>query len=117
MTPRALDRPEPGYWRIRLVKGGPLVPAMIRRVQCLHEPGDPFNPMDRSPSWYAEIDGRPVAWSRVWETRPVETITAADYAHEVDTGRWAREHAPDHPRAAPREKVDLMTMPLPQWRK
>lgn len=112
---RRLDRPEPGYWRMTLVKGGPLVPAKIAWVQTLHEPGDPFNMMERSGSWYAEIAGEPVHWSLVWERRG-EPISRADYDFMLDTQRWAQEHDPTNPRAAPRQKVDLMTAPLPQWR-
>lgn len=117
--PRNIAAPEPGYWMIRLVKGGPAVPAMI---ECRpHEPGNPFNVLDRSPRslWHAEIDGEPADVERVWNARPVPgpddkpQITRAEYDYQVALGRHAKEYLPNHPRANPRSKIDLMTVPLP----
>ena len=61
---RRMDRPEPGFWLVRLAKGAPQVPACIRVVQTLAEPGDPLNLMDRSPFIAAFIAGEPVRMLR-----------------------------------------------------
>lgn len=101
---------------VQLVKGGPLVPAMIRRQ--LHEPGDPFNLLDRSPLSLidAAIDDRPADPHRVWAMRG-EPIDEAEYTYQVDLGRWAKTHSPHHPRADPRSKIDLLRAPLPLFSK
>lgn len=115
-APRVLGDPQPGFWMVRLVKGGPRVPAMICRQP--HEPGNPFNPLDRSPRsmLHAEIDGQAADVDHVWGMRG-EPIDEAEYRYQVDLGRWAKHHAPGHPRADPRSRIDLLRAPLPLFRK
>ena len=48
-----------------------------------------------------------------WPYCAREPITAAEYAYLVAHAAWARDHAPDHPKAEPRKPVDFNTIPLP----
>jgi hypothetical protein len=68
-----VDWPQPGYWMIRLVSGGPEVPACICVVQTLHEPGIPENLMERSPFLAAFILGKPAGLDEVWKRRGRES--------------------------------------------
>jgi hypothetical protein len=111
-APRVIDRPEPGYWLVRLIKDGPWVPAAIVRVQTMHEPGEPDNLMERSPFLAAEIAGDTVAVDEVWQRRG-QPITADEYVQRVAQIKWARQHAPHDPIANPRERIDPLTAPLP----
>lgn len=98
---RRLDQPEVGHWLVRLVKGGPLVPARIIRAHTTHDPltGEP---MDRSPHWHAEIAGKVVDIEAVWHRRG-EPITEAEYDDRMKS-----------PSAAPTDRrVDHMTVALP----
>jgi hypothetical protein len=110
--PRRIDRPEPGFWMMRLVKGGPEVPAAILRVQTTHEPGEPSNQMDRSPFLVALINGEPVDLATVWERRG-RPVTRAEYEFQLADGDWHRAYAPDHPKANPTKPIDTLTVPLP----
>lgn len=106
------DAPRPGFWLCRLTKGGPLVPCAIELRACPHEPGDPSNVMERSPTLVGFIDGEEVHPSRVpWMFG--EAIDAAEYRYRVADAAWARKHAPHAPRANPRERIDLLKTALP----
>lgn len=106
------DAPRPGYWLCKLVKGGPLVPCAIELRACPHEPGDPGNVMERSPVLVGFIAGEEVHPSRVpWQYG--NPISAADYRYRLANAEWAMRHAPDEPIAKPREKINLMAVPLP----
>jgi hypothetical protein len=106
------DAPRPGYWLCRLVKGGTQVACAIELRACEHEPGDPSNVMDRSPTLVGFVDGDETHPSNVpW---PFGTaITAEEYRYRLASAEWARKHAPDDPAANPRERVDMLRTPLP----
>lgn len=56
---RQVDRPQPGFYRLRLVRNGPWRPARISYGPAR----DPLTGerLDRSPLWSAEIAGKLVA--------------------------------------------------------
>jgi hypothetical protein len=98
--PRQSDTPRPGYYLLRLVRGGPWVAAQVAR--------DPAG-------WRCMIDG---TWegpaADPWSLRGMETIhwsgretTAEDCQRRIGLARWAKIHEPDHPAANPRRPIDL----------
>jgi hypothetical protein len=102
---RRVDLPEPGWFKLRLVKGGPYVPAMITR-----EWGQ----------WGAIIDGQPgnifapdpvlaTDVFRIWHSGI--RIEHAEYLHMLEVSRWAKEHAPDDPAADPTKPISLNRRP------
>ena len=108
---REIGTPQPGFFRLRLVRGGPWVSARIY-LPCPVDPEFGY-PMDRSRHLTAEIDGavdaRPDAVTKIWITgRP---ITAADFAFMNADADWCRRHAPLEPKAAPRESIDPRRAP------
>ena len=111
-SPRRMDAPQPGFWLMRLTKGGPRVPASIQIVHTVFEPGRAGNRMERSPFLAAFIAGEPVAIEDVWLRRG-ETVTKAEHDFRVADLCWARANAPDEPQASPRKRIDLMQAKLP----
>lgn len=113
--PRYLERIEPGFWKMRLVRGGPEIPACIRWIHTTHEPGEPNNAMERSPFLAAFIAGEPVELLRVWDWRS-DPITEADHNFRVAEAEWARAgahtYARSEPLANPRKPVDWLTCNL-----
>lgn len=109
--------PEPGFYRLRLVKKGPMVPCRIR-----HEP--PRDPetgefLDRSWYWHGDMAGQddpdpsPEPTQRVWRIwlsnhKPIEE---AEYNFLVAEIVWAKQYAPEEPNANPRSPVKLKTVP------
>lgn len=106
-APRSIDKPEPGYFRLRLVRRGPWVPARI----WLDHPTDPLTggPLDRSVKLLAEIDGKPADIWKVWHWgRPIH-VTEYNYLRGVT--EWALVHGQDAPEANPGVAVDLNNAP------
>lgn len=83
---------------------------------------------DRAPGWRCEIDGRTDHWERdaegyrcrvpldvdqVWPYCARDPITQEEYEFLKAHAGWAKEHAPDHPKAEPRKAVDFANMKLP----
>lgn len=108
---RLITQPEPGFFTVKLVKGGPFVPARIYHP-CPIEMGvwDEWNWLDRRwPDLVAEIDGEEVEIDRVWLWgRPT---TFKEFEFLSHRSRWAHASAPHHPAANPRERIDLGKLP------
>lgn len=60
---RAIDKPEPGFFRLRRVKGGPFVAGRITRM---------FGQL------YAEVNGAPASVEDVWTS-----------GEQIDVSTWA----------------------------
>lgn len=97
---RRIDQPEPGFFKLRLVRRGPWVAAKIVFDGKL---------------WGAEIGGRPagpphadhdVAGNvmRIWTAGT--RITADEYVYLIDVARHAAAN-PEHPSADPRRPIDI----------
>ena len=102
-APRAIVKPEPGWFRTRMVRKGPWVPA---RIYC--EPAtDPLTGelMERPAMLLAEINGRPCEPERVWQF--CWPITEDEYRFMLANIAWAEQHAPRDPAANPERAIDL----------
>ncbi|MCF8533873.1 MAG: hypothetical protein K9G48_12775 [Reyranella sp.] len=114
--------PIAGYYAIRLVKDGPLVPVRIWHGLAEID----GETQDRGEDWRVEIDGRtdrvekdketgatcsvPLEITRAWPYCLKHPIEEWRYRYRIKHGEWAREHAPAHPHANPREKIDVRQM-------
>lgn len=116
--------PQAGFYTMRLTRGGVRVPVRI----WFGPPVIDGEELDRSPDWRCEIDGRADTWERddatgyrcrvaihidrAWPYAAREPISESEYRFLVAHSFWAREHAPDHPKAQPRKSIDFNTIPL-----
>ena len=106
---RAIDRPVPGFFKMRLTRGGPWVPAIVYRPCPIELEPETFQAVDRHYRLVAEIGGKPSEVLRVWQYG--ERIEQAEYKYLSDDRDWCRRHAPERLEAAtPRDyfRVDLM---------
>lgn len=102
-APRRVDKPEPGWFVMRLVRGGWLVPCSIA-----YDEG--------TGRWSTTIDGETVSaidpaeagvW-RVWLTgRRIEEWQFKDME---DLREWAKANDPAHPCLTPRRRIDPMLL-------
>jgi hypothetical protein len=116
-----VDQPRPGFYSTRLVRGGLKVGVRIWFGQPIID----GEVQDRSHRLCIEVDGRtdrlerheasgepvgrvPLDVDEVWPF--CVPITEAEYRYLRRRAAWAREHAPDHPAANPRDPVDLRSM-------
>lgn len=94
---RVIQRPQPGWWMVKLVRRGPFVPARIwldgdaLRAEVIDEPVDPLE---------------------IWHRRGV-AITESEFRFRVEEILWFREHRPNHPACHPRQAVDLLNL---EWK-
>lgn len=99
--------PQPGFFKTRLVKGGPWVPALIYRP-CPIDPSTGVH-VDRHYHLEARIGERPASVDHVWMTcRP---IPRRDWLYMSDLSAWAGLYEPEAPEANPFDSVDLDTLP------
>lgn len=100
-TPRHDGDPQPGYYRARMVKGGPFVPVRIWLDQSIDaDTGELTAPEELR----AERNGWPIAPEAVWlSCRPV---TQQDFHALVEA------HAAEDVMAATHAPIDLATIPI-----
>lgn len=108
----------PGYFRLRLVKGGPQVGAEI----FYGPPLDPVTgePLERSHRWMVRINGkvhkdclldeRDPGGAMVWRVSHSHRISRDDYEHMARVAEWARKNAPGLPEARPADRIKLGEM-------
>lgn len=111
-----IRHPQPGFFRLRVVKGGPWVGAVIWSPCPIQFPedtwacaGDDYQPLDRPRILLAEIDGKPVSPHTVWISG--EQITAREWRYLTEGAAWDRRYDPSAPAANPRRAVDLNELP------
>jgi hypothetical protein len=113
----------PQHFVLRLVRGGPLVPARLRWLD--HEPNEPDNPRDRWPALLPVVDiaGEIVPPEELTERfhwkrghwKYAQPVTEAEYRHRLATMRWAERNRPEDPRVKARRRIDRQQMPLPNF--
>jgi len=109
----SLDQPVEGYYRRRLVSGGPWVGVRI----WFGLPADPDTGelLDRSPRWQAEQTGKVIAGDdaiqSLWVSCCREPITRKEYEFLIADAAWCRENAPDEPASTPSKPIDLNNRP------
>lgn len=108
MVQHAKPKSDPGYYRIRLVDGGPFVAASVHKMSA-HNPRT-GEVIDGDDVIVPYLDGRrcePHEWkhqaSRIWSLG--QPITKGDHDYMVDRAAWARANAPHEPEANPLRPV------------
>ena len=115
MTPRIVSQPQPGFFTLRLVRGGPLVPARIwRPCVCTAVGGDDAaehawtDACDRYPPLAAEVCAptkRDYTVDELWVYgRP---IPEPEWRLLVDQHEWDRRYAPGAATQQPARPVNL----------
>ena len=105
--PRDPANPEPGFYKLRLVRKGPFVAARI-----VH---------DDATGWSVLIDGvsfgphpNPWAIARMHQVWPyAAAITEAEHDFMIAYAEWARKHSPDDPVVHPTKQINIFDLPAP----
>jgi len=113
--------PREGFYATKLVSGGPRVAVRIWFGAAIIDGEE----QDRGHDWRVEIDGRTDRWERddtgyrcrvalsveaAWPFCAKDPITESEYRYLTAHATWAREHAPNHPKASPRKPVDFNSL-------
>lgn len=104
----ALWPPIAGFYRIRLVRGGPLCAARL----WLGFGADPDGGDDRGCfMWRAMINGKETDLDRVWPYCADKGCTEAEFLYLLAVHGHAVKWHPNMPEANPRQKIDLHSLP------
>lgn len=107
-APRVIDRPQPGFWAVRL--GGAGTPevgaAIIRRTRRSPDPSAPQNIQGECCVLDAFLDGRTVSVDEVWHRRG-RPIAPHEYEFLVADRAWARRYSRHEPEARPWDRVNM----------
>lgn len=117
---RIAGSPEPGFYRLRLARKGPWVPALIWRpcpfiipeplsIEDTPAPDDWCKPTERSRPLRATIGDKEADPHEVWIT--AQWTTPQEYYWRLKLRKWAIDSAPHEPEAKPRQAVDLTRAP------
>lgn len=124
MRPDALtsDEPVAGFYTIRLMRGGIMVPVRL----YFGQPVIDGERQDRPARWCAIVNGTsarnfygvtglligrvPHDVERVWPWCARNPISRDEYRFLLRRAAWARQHAPDHPAARPWETIDIRAL-------
>jgi hypothetical protein len=101
--------PQDGFYKRRLVRGGPWVPARIWRDQELDFiTGQPTG-------WdvvRCEVSGKPRNPVAQWDALGRMPITKGDFDHRMALGGWAKQYDPKSSEANPDKAIDWNKEPL-----
>jgi len=105
------EEPECGWFKTRLVRGGPFVPARI----WLYQPTDADGQLTGPEVLQAELNGEYAAPQTVWERSSGNPISEHEFQYMTDLAAHLAEHAPDDPLANPRQRIDPFKIPTPKF--
>jgi hypothetical protein len=107
------DAPQCGFFKRRLVRNGPFVPAKIWLYQPIGEGGE----LEGDEKLQCEVNGKFADPELQWEWLRQNPITEAEYNYLVAAIDWTKENAPDQPMANERTAVDWNKIPTPTFTK
>jgi len=99
-----IDRPQPGFYRTRLVKNGPWVAARIWLDDSIPE---------RPAVLLAEMGGKEVDAFWLWTRVIDQPISEAEFQFLTADAEWCSQHAPTEPAANPTKSINLRTAEMP----
>lgn len=100
-----------GWFKRRLVKGGPFVAARIWLDAQVDEAGD----LVSDEVMRCEVDGERRDPESEWSWLCGQPITESEFDWLSASVNWARAHSPGEPMANPREPVDWARVPTPDF--
>ena len=106
--------PQCGWFKRRLVKHGPFVPARIWMFQPIDEES---GELVGDEVMFCEVNDKWADPELQWEWLCQEPITEAEFNYLTAAQAWAAEHAPDEPMANLRQPIDWMKVPTPTFEK
>ena len=110
--PVTSDEPQCGYFKRRLVKGGPMVPCRI----WLDQPVDlGTGELIDDEQLLCEVNGAWADATEQWSWICGQPITRAEFDYLTASLAWSAKHAPDEPRANPRQPIDWLKVPAPTF--
>ena len=107
--PETTHEPQCGWFKRRLVKGGPWVPARI----WMDQPIDPdTGELCGDETLQCEVAGRWADPEDAWTWLCANPITEQEFRYLTALAEHCARHEPSHPSANPRQPIDHLQTPL-----
>lgn len=108
-APAITGDPQAGFYKRRLVKGGPWVPVHIWIERELDDAGD----MLSDERIMCSVDGRIVPVDDHWTYACAKPIPETEFDYLTRLSGYAKARDPREPLSKPRRKIDPLSFPLP----
>lgn len=105
IQPVNLEEPKEGYYRCKLIRGGPWQPV---RIWVDHVE-------DRPSLLLATLNGKDIDPYQVYARCYGHQIQYSEYLYLTSLNEYAVKHAPDMPEAKPGEPVNFGKLKPPEW--
>lgn len=111
--PPITSEPHAGWYKRKLVKGGPWVAAAI----WWHGPVDADGEPDGDEVLLCAVDGTHQDPEEQWTYLAANPITEQEYRYLCALRAYAQAHDSAEPLAEPRKAIDRLTAPIPTFKK
>lgn len=103
-----IDHPECGWFKRKLVKGGPFVAARIWLRQDVDEAGELLD----DEVMLCEVNGENADPHDQWNWLAGNPIPESEFQYLMGLRDWAAWHAPEDPAANPTKPLDHLSTPI-----
>ena len=108
-APLITEEPQAGYYKRRLVKGGPFVPVEFWTVRQYDDAGD----LTDDVKTMCSVDGWVVDAVDNWTYCAAQPIPKAEFDYLTKVSAYAKLNDRREPLANPRKRIDPLSFPLP----
>lgn len=105
------ETPECGWFKRRMVKGGPFVPARI----WMYQPTDESGELVGDEVMNCEVNGKWADADQQWSWLCGNPITEQEFLYLTASLKWAEDHAPHEPMANIHQRIDWLKVPTPTF--
>lgn len=105
--PAITSQPMCGFYQRKFARGGVFVPVAIFITQELDANGE----LSCDEQMVCLVNGKPSDPEAEWSYCAGNPITEQEYRFLIERHKWAAEHAPADPFAAPSRKIDFNALP------
>ena len=109
LKPQITHEPQCGWFKRRLVKGGPMVPA---RIWLHQEIDEATGELVGDEELRCDVAGKSVDPVDAWTWICADPITHERYLFMMANAEWAKANAPDEPEADPRKAINWNKAPI-----
>lgn len=111
LDPEVGQEPQCGWFKRRLVKNGPFVPARIWLDADVDEAGELIS----DERFQCEVNGQWADAENQWQWLCGEPITEQEFYFLTASIAWTEAHAPHEPMANVRQPIDWSRVPIPTF--
>lgn len=104
-APIDMNDPQEGFYKCKMVKGGPWVPVKIWMQDGSRNPDT--NDLESDQFLRAMRNGQDISPFDIWTWCAEHPITEQRYLYMIAAAEWDLENNPDSPFANPRKAIDI----------